>query len=1068
MSARKRVFHKAPIALALSIAASSALSDEARLSYYSSGIVGETGSNAVLTLGSLSQDQVRWSNRKISGLYFSDPTTPLIDRFVFDLTGFTAYDNIRRASGELGALSFIFGNDVDASLDLAQDPIHLSTPYNDIEVIGNAATASDPRSRFTFVGTSSEIEPTNVDYVADIASLVLTNVDLVGSELAAGALPGLSNGCLFGTPCYSGDVTLRLGFGANHTSGYLELNNASISTEMRVQLGRTPYDVKIGEGDSQWYAERTSNIALDTLANRFDMVGQSGSLSTLTMYYQGGRLDNLSTADAATSVSIVYLGKSASLDYAHLILDSAGVSAPTDGVWNVNNSTIELQSRTTGTNFSTFRTGELTFSNSNLVLSGTNPWVYLGIQSSSMSGVTFSDSSIDATNSTGGFVQFSGPTTFSGNNVLQTASDTDVQFSGDVSVQSGTLSFDNIDAAYLSSSAGTDVNLLTGSARAENLFDWNIGGNLNGSGVITMTSSGASALSIDGEWNVNRYQYANGVVTQSNEIGEVSLLGGNLELSANAVLNFDLSKITLGGNDYINTDLINVFNADVVSLPNIYFNSVNPQGVITADDLDGTNVRVMTLYTDPFGFGTADFMQDMDAINVTLDSDLPALIDVAFIDDTSTHGTQGVVGGSSGNEVANLTAVFTKRPVQTLSQTPTVQTTNQVASANLLGAAALVHEQSSGGTGGTGVTGGVTTQPPITTPPQVPTDPLAAIYQGVTTVTQTQLPTQLNTLHPEPYASYITVGLESGLHVIDSVMNRGLAGHHNTRGAVANETGSGSIEWIDASGVSGDVEGSSDLGNYHYGIDNVTLGASFVVTDDAELGFFMSFGEYDLDEHDIAAQTLSSKTLSAGLYTRKYLGNWSVDGLLGYSHGSHRSSREVIFGQVTGDAYSRYNSASWLASTRVAYRFELASSFSLSPSLGLNYQHYRQSSFSERGEERLTMYVEEATAESWITSAGLTAEIGPWSAFKPLLMVRYEYDWSSGADNNHEIFAGLNANPGVSEGFVGQSRGSEAWVYGVGFASSPVAGFQMTGGVIWSDTENGEEIGGGLSASFAF
>ncbi|NVK11519.1 MAG: hypothetical protein HWD83_05925, partial [Gammaproteobacteria bacterium] len=181
MSARKRVFHKAPIALALSIAASSALSDEARLSYYSSGIVGETGSNAVLTLGSLSQDQVRWSNRKISGLYFSDPTTPLIDRFVFDLTGFTAYDNIRRASGELGALSFIFGNDVDASLDLAQDPIHLSTPYNDIEVIGNAATASDPRSRFTFVGTSSEIEPTNVDYVADIASLVLTNVDLVGS-----------------------------------------------------------------------------------------------------------------------------------------------------------------------------------------------------------------------------------------------------------------------------------------------------------------------------------------------------------------------------------------------------------------------------------------------------------------------------------------------------------------------------------------------------------------------------------------------------------------------------------------------------------------------------------------------------------------------------------------------------------------------------------------------------------------------------------------------------------------------------------------------------------------------
>ena len=190
--------------------------------------------------------------------------------------------------------------------------------------------------------------------------------------------------------------------------------------------------------------------------------------------------------------------------------------------------------------------------------------------------------------------------------------------------------------------------------------------------------------------------------------------------------------------------------------------------------------------------------------------------------------------------------------------------------------------------------------------------------------------------------------------------------------------------------------------------------------------------------------------------------------MLGYGHASHRSSREVGFGQVTGDAYSRYNSASWLASTRLAYRFELTSSFSLSPSLGLNYQHYRQSSFSERGEERLTMYVEEATAESWITSAGLTAEIGPWSAFKPLVTVRYEYDWSAGADENHEIFAGLNANPGTSEAFVGQSRGSEAWVYGVGFASSPVSGFQITGGVVWSDTENGEEMGGGLSASFAF
>lgn len=515
-------------------------------------------------------------------------------------------------------------------------------------------------------------------------------------------------------------------------------------------------------------------------------------------------------------------------------------------------------------------------------------------------------------------------------------------------------------------------------------------------------------------------------------------LAGINDPSIDGYINFDgnnkfISRIDPSG-DYFGTGINNYADA-------IYFSRID-LGSFTSDivlGLSNLDVELEAFYSSA---SSTDYSSGGDSSD--------GIYDVMVFQSTATADSDIVDFILGGSMPALLKATQVKTPsadnlvsvkletqaLSSLTSHPTITTSNQQNGLNL-----LINSANSGNTN---------------------------INNSLQTVTNSQLQTHTDSIHAEPYSSYMTVSLEHTDMIMNSVFS-------NT--ALTKNLNTGNMEsrknfWIDVSHSKGDIDGTSGLGNFDYTLNTVTLGNDFIVDDNKRAGMFVSFGTQKMDEHDTVTQDFNSDNYYIGGYLNQVLSNdWNLGSVFGYGYGKHKSNRVVKFSNLNENIKGDFDSHSIYGAVNISKTMFANDWISLRPEVGLDYTYYQQEKIKESGDTNFNLTIDKANAQSIIASVGLNAKfksISDTNNIYPLAFIKYEHDFYANKNNAHKINAALSSHSNYKQEFEGQNRGENSVLTGIGLSSDINNSLQINGGFVYSKHSHGKEIGAGISLKYQF
>lgn len=462
----------------------------------------------------------------------------------------------------------------------------------------------------------------------------------------------------------------------------------------------------------------------------------------------------------------------------------------------------------------------------------------------------------------------------------------------------------------------------------------------------------------------------------------------------------------------------NNFNA--TDLTSIKVDTIRP---ITADELSG---KKFTIVSSLDAGSTGVLKTDSNYPAIIESANIPALIDFLVIDNNT-------------NGKADITLLAKKDYNHLAKHTSTIGKNHNSATALLLNAVNSGNPQ---------------------------------ITSALNNLTNSQVGPHLDTIHPEPYSSYMTISLEHSDMVMNTVLDYAAASRHVRASRIneIEEKRSGKRFWMDVSYAEGDVNGDDELGNFGYNLSNLTIGQDLIVTEDRTLGLYFSHGTQEMDEHDKAEQDFSSTLSHVGMYMNQLTtSGWDLRSVFGYAYGDNSSNRRVTLGNMSTNPSAEYDSHSAYAGVRAAITGYEDNLVTLSPEFGFSYIYYSRESFNESGDPHLSLALDSANTKSIIASAGINArfaELSEAMSIYPLAFLRYEHDFFANANNKHEIDAALVAHPDYKQTFVGQNRGENSIITGLGIGSDITDALQINGGLIHSASSHGNELGASLDVRY--
>ncbi len=435
-----------------------------------------------------------------------------------------------------------------------------------------------------------------------------------------------------------------------------------------------------------------------------------------------------------------------------------------------------------------------------------------------------------------------------------------------------------------------------------------------------------------------------------------------------------------------------------------------------------------------------------------------------------------LVAGGSLPALSNLTIAntptadgqvdiaFTAQPVSSLPQNPVV--TSSPNASNLAGAVANTTNTSPG----TGLSSGST------------------IGAAVNTLTNSGL-AGFNRVHAEPYSSNLTIGLEQLDLITNTVLSHAdcrkfqAVGLNNQNRPVASggidtvHSPSGAVDcsdrrwWIDTAYVSGDVDGTNGLGTFDYSLGTILVGADVFSSEKGVVGVYAGFGTSSMDEHDQVDQDFSTDSFHAGVYGRTTTGTWEFSGLIGYMFGETDAKRNnpSVDGFTGGEAKSDLDQEGIHAGIQARKLFNLNSGARVSTVFGLNYGRIQQGSGTETGGGDFNYSIEKADAESLVASIGVDYQrdfLSDNGVLTPIAFARYEYDFFANKDGEHEVTVTSPIFGTFTQ--VGQNRGANGFVLGLGLGYQISEQARLTAGYGYSVRSNGQEHGLGANLSVRF
>jgi outer membrane autotransporter protein len=159
------------------------------------------------------------------------------------------------------------------------------------------------------------------------------------------------------------------------------------------------------------------------------------------------------------------------------------------------------------------------------------------------------------------------------------------------------------------------------------------------------------------------------------------------------------------------------------------------------------------------------------------------------------------------------------------------------------------------------------------------------------------------------------------------------------------EAGRGLGLWTRAFGIAGEVERSREGANVDYSVGGLIVGSDMLVTGDSRAGVAVGYGRSKVER---ARERVTGDVYQAALYATHRGNAFIYDGTLGFGHHELESRRLL---QPSGDRYQSDYSANDLSASLQATLVLDDDGFLILPFGGVDFSHFRQGAFRERGPE---------------------------------------------------------------------------------------------------------------------
>jgi len=357
------------------------------------------------------------------------------------------------------------------------------------------------------------------------------------------------------------------------------------------------------------------------------------------------------------------------------------------------------------------------------------------------------------------------------------------------------------------------------------------------------------------------------------------------------------------------------------------------------------------------------------------------------------------------------------------------------------------------------------------------------IQASLNTLTNEQVSQHMNSIHAEPFSSHLTVNLEQADNLMNFVMHSTYRNPSSERNAssqpsngakssdVTDDLPQGSKEaWVHTNRIHGDVDGVGDLSSFDYDIDTYMAGNTFYFPGRAHAGFYIANIHQNMSEHDATDMNFNTEGYHLGGYGELPLGDYDVQFIGGVAWLETDSKRQVSLGGTRETARASYDSQLFYTGVNLSRVFRYGSAFSLKPFAGLAYIHHTQESFQESGAPTLGLSVDNANANSFITSLGVAGGFIPENLKRVTLSasLRYDYDLAANRDSEHSISAGFIHSPGVKQDFFGQNRGAHSGTCMLSVDHRITEALKIGLDGLYTYSENGEELGASLRFNYTW
>jgi uncharacterized protein with beta-barrel porin domain len=280
----------------------------------------------------------------------------------------------------------------------------------------------------------------------------------------------------------------------------------------------------------------------------------------------------------------------------------------------------------------------------------------------------------------------------------------------------------------------------------------------------------------------------------------------------------------------------------------------------------------------------------------------------------------------------------------------------------------------------------------------------AALNNLVQLPSTSQLVAAVNSLSPQSYAAFQSVGLDTLKQQREAVLAQ--TGQCLSNGWVIN--GTKAKKPLCAFGLAQNntstIRGTSDLSAYNSGVFSGGLGLEYYPSKQWSFGGSYSYGTSYANNFSSFGATVTAGVNSINLFgTFAASDQWRVRGLLSYSNFNINGSRSIAFIGNGSSLSANTNANGFTAALETDYAIPLTKPSAqtqvvIKPLLGFAWGGYQQSGFSESGGP-LSLSVNSNTANSFVTTAGLELSTSPIPlnkdgtvSIRPNLLLAYQVD----------------------------------------------------------------------------